>query len=96
MGASGTVELSVTGDGDGERTPAYTLTLSDRQAKIEERGAERPDARISGDRSAWIDAFSPDRDRARLSVSGDAELAHQALDGLMCAANEVGAQRALA
>jgi DNA-binding HxlR family transcriptional regulator len=96
MGARGTVELSVTGDGDGESAPAYTLTLSDGEATIEERGAERPDARISGDKSAWIGAFSPDRDRARLSVSGDAELAHQALDALMCAANEAGAQRAVA
>jgi DNA-binding HxlR family transcriptional regulator len=96
MSASGTVELSVTGDGDGESAPAYTLTLSEGEATIEERGAERPDARISGDKSAWIGAFSPDRDRARLSVSGDAELAHQALDGLMCAANEAGPQRAVA
>jgi DNA-binding HxlR family transcriptional regulator len=96
MGAGGTVELSVTGDGDGESAPAYTLMLSDGPATIEERGAERPDARIRGDKAAWIGAFSPDRDRAQLSVSGDAELAHQALDALMCAAGEAGAQRAVA
>src|ERR1700741_1740347 len=43
-GASGTIEFSVTGDGDGESAPAYTLTRSDGQATIEERVAERPDA----------------------------------------------------
>ena len=61
---------SVTGEEDGETAPAYTLTLADGRATIEERGAERPDARISGDRSAWIGAFSPDRDRGGLSVPG--------------------------
>jgi hypothetical protein len=95
-GAAGTVELSVTGADDGESAPAYTLTLADGRATIEEHTAERPDARISGDKSAWIGAFSPDRDRGRLSVTGDAELAHRALDGLMCASNGAGAQRAVA
>ena len=85
----------MTGD-DGESAPAYTLTLAKGHATIEEHGAERPDARISGDRSAWIGAFSPDRDRAGLSVTGDAELAHRALDELMCASNGAGAQRAVA
>ncbi|MGZ4197787.1 MAG: winged helix-turn-helix transcriptional regulator [Solirubrobacteraceae bacterium] len=95
-GATGTIELSVTGNEEGESAPAYTLTLSDGGATIEERSAERPDASISGDQSAWIGAFSPARDRTALSVTGDAELAHHALDGLMCAANEAGAQRAVA
>ena len=31
-----------------------------------------------------------------MSVTGDAELAHRALDGLMCASNGAGAQRAVA
>jgi hypothetical protein len=95
-GAAGTVELSVTGGDDGESAPAYTLTLADGSATIEEQSAERPDARISGDKSAWIGAFSPDRDRGGLSVTGDAELAHRALDGLMCASNGAGAHRAVA
>ena len=95
-GATGTIELSVTGDEEGESAPAYTLTLSEGHATIEERGAERPDARVSGDKSAWIGAFSPDRDRGSLAVSGDAELAHRALDGLTCAAHEAGTQRAVA
>ena len=95
-GAAGTVELSVTGGDDGESAPAYTLTLADGRATIEEHSAERPDARISGDKSAWIGAFSPDRDRGGLSVTGDAELAHRALDGLMCGSNGAGAQRAVA
>ena len=86
----------MTGDEQDESAPAYTLTLAHGHATIEEHGAERPDARISGDRSAWIGAFSPDRDRNGLSVTGDAELAHRALDGLMCASNGAGAQRAVA
>jgi DNA-binding HxlR family transcriptional regulator len=95
-GATGTIELTVTGDEQGDSAPAYTLTVSDGRVTIEERGAERPDARVSGDRSAWIGAFSPDRDRGGLSITGDAELARRALDGLMCAADGAGAQRAVA
>jgi DNA-binding HxlR family transcriptional regulator len=95
-GATGTVELAVTGDDQGESAPAYTLTLADSHATIEEHSVERPDARISGDKSAWIGAFSPDRDRDGLSVTGDAELAHRALDGLMCASSVAGPQQAVA
>ena len=90
-GSTGTVEFTVTGeDHDGDRTPAYTITLSDSRATVEEREAERPDARVRGDRSAWIGAFSPDRDRGGLSVTGDAELAARALDCLMCASDGAG------
>jgi hypothetical protein len=95
-GTTGTVELSVMGDEQGESAPTYTLTLSDGQATIEEHGAERPDARVSGNKSAWIGAFSPDRDLGGLSVTGDSELAHRALDGLMCASDGAGTQRAVA
>jgi DNA-binding HxlR family transcriptional regulator len=95
-GASGTVELAVTGDEQGESAPAYTLTLADGRVSIEERGSDRPDARISGEKSAWIGAFSPDRHRDGLTVTGDAELARRALDGLMCAVDGTGAQRAVA
>jgi DNA-binding HxlR family transcriptional regulator len=95
-GATGTIELAVTGGEQGESAPAYTLTLSDGRATIQERGADRPDARISGDRPAWIGALSPDRDRQGLSVTGDAELAHRTLDGLVCASNGAGTQRAVA
>ena len=95
-GARGTVELAVTDGGQEESSPAYTLTLSDGQVMVEERAAEQPDARVSGDKSAWIGAFSPDRDRDRLSMSGDTDLARRALDGLMCAADGAGEQRAVA
>lgn len=95
-GASGTIELAVTGDEPRESAPAYTLTLTDGRATIEERAADRSDARVSGDKAAWIVAFSPDRDRGGLSVTGDAQLAHRALDGLMCESSGAGAQRAVA
>jgi DNA-binding HxlR family transcriptional regulator len=95
-GANGTIEFVVTGDGQDESPPAYTLAVSDSRVTIEEREAERADARVSGDKSAWIGAFSPDRDRGGLSITGDAELARRALDGLMCAVGTAGAQRAVA
>jgi DNA-binding HxlR family transcriptional regulator len=90
----GTVEFVVSGDGHGESSPAYTLTVDDAKVSIEERSAERADARVTGDRSAWIGAFSPDRDRNGLAISGDAELASRALDGLMCAVDGTAAHRA--
>ncbi|HEY1511631.1 MAG TPA: winged helix-turn-helix transcriptional regulator [Solirubrobacteraceae bacterium] len=92
----GTVEFVVTGDGQGGSSPAYTLTNTDGTVSIEERSAERADARVTGDRAAWIGAFSPDRDRNGLSISGDAELASRALDGLMCAVDGTAAHRAVA
>jgi DNA-binding HxlR family transcriptional regulator len=97
-GKGGTVEFVVTGDGqgDGQGDPAYTLTLTDGKVSIEERSAEHADARVTGDRAAWIGAFSPDRNRGGLSISGDAEFARRALDGLMCAVDGTAAHRAVA
>ena len=64
-------------DGRGRRSPmpAYALTLAEGLVTLEESEAERADARVRGDRSAWVAAFSPDRDLAGLSIAGDAELA---------------------
>jgi DNA-binding HxlR family transcriptional regulator len=92
----GTVEFVVTGDGHGESAPAYTLILADGEVSIEERSAERADARVTGDRAAWIGAFSPDGNRGSLAISGDGELARHALDGLMCAVDATAAHRAVA
>jgi len=77
-GLRGTVEFAIT---DGETT-SYTLTLSGAGVKIEERRAESPDARVSGDAAAWIAAFSPDGDRSSLHTSGERKLAQQLLDRL--------------
>jgi hypothetical protein len=96
--AHGTVELVVSGvDHDGEPVPPYALTLADGQVTLEESEAERADARVRGDRTAWIAAFSPDRDLAGLSITGDAELAGFVLDCLTCARDRAkAAARAVA
>jgi DNA-binding HxlR family transcriptional regulator len=77
-GASGTVRALVN---DGERC-SYTFTLASGGVTVEEGEAERPTARIAGSTEAWVDAFSPDRDRTRLEISGQRELAEDLLDGL--------------
>jgi DNA-binding HxlR family transcriptional regulator len=93
-GASGTVQVVVTGDG---AIPAYAFTVDDGAVTLAECEAERADARVSGDRTAWIAAFSPDCDRGGLSVKGNTELASFLLDGLACACEPAnGSARAVA
>jgi DNA-binding HxlR family transcriptional regulator len=77
-GAGGAVQAVVN---DGERC-SYTFTLSPDGVTVEERETERPGARITGGTQAWIDAFSPDRDRSGLEISGEGDLARELLDGL--------------
>jgi DNA-binding HxlR family transcriptional regulator len=94
--SAGTVQFLVTGD-DADRAPAYAFTVTDGPITLEEGEAEWADARVSGDRTAWIAAFSPDHDRRGLSVNGDAKLAGVVLDGLAGAYRRVnGAARAVA
>jgi hypothetical protein len=85
---SGTLELTVT---DCNRTggPAvYMVRLSDRGAVIEEREAPAAEVRLSGTETDWIKAFSPARDRSRLTIDGDEGLAGALLDGLAPAVTE--------
>jgi hypothetical protein len=49
---------------------------------IAERDAPAADAVVSGSDSAWITAFSPERDRSGLEQTGDAVLAGTLLDAL--------------
>jgi DNA-binding HxlR family transcriptional regulator len=65
----------------GERS-AYTFTLSDQGVRVEERPADTADARIIGSTADWVRAFSPERDRTGLQITGDAQLAERLLDGL--------------
>ena len=78
---NGTVEFVVENRETSESTP-YTFTVSEKTTSVSEHPAEHPDARVSGERTAWINAFSPDRDRAGLSVAGNADLAGFLLDHL--------------
>jgi DNA-binding HxlR family transcriptional regulator len=76
--AAGTVRCTV----DGERPLSYTFTLSEDEVTIAERDAPAADAVVSGSDSAWITAFSPERDRSGLEQTGDAVLAGTLLDAL--------------
>lgn len=87
----GTVEFTI----DGEAGASVTFTLSPDQVTLAERGAERPDARVSGDRSAWIRTFSPDHDDSGLHITGNESLAHTLLAGLQ-AGQQHGARPAQA
>jgi DNA-binding HxlR family transcriptional regulator len=78
--ATGTVEFVVADDD----LPAYAFTIGEGVVALEERDSTQADARVRGDRGAWIAAFSPDRDRGGLTVSGDAALASLVLDRLVC------------
>jgi hypothetical protein len=60
----------------------YTFTLSREGVSVDEREAENPTARIAGSTATWIAAFSPDRDRTGLEISGRRQLAEALLDGL--------------
>jgi DNA-binding HxlR family transcriptional regulator len=77
-GSTGVVEASVE---DGERC-SYTFTLSSQGVTVEEGTTEDADAEITGPTEAWVAAFSPERNRAGLELSGRRELAEALLDGL--------------
>lgn len=74
----GTVQLTV----EGERPTTYTVTLSDTGTQLEERPATTPHASVTGNVGAWIDAFSPERERGGLELRGDTSLAGRLLDAL--------------
>ncbi len=81
-GARATVEFTIVdGRQDGEAA-SFSFTLSGDRVTLAERPAEDPAARVRGDSAAWISAFSPDRDRDGLEITGDRALAELILDGL--------------
>jgi DNA-binding HxlR family transcriptional regulator len=74
----GTVQFTV----EGETRRSYTFTLAETGVQIEEHEASFADASVKGDLPAWIDAFSPERNRGRLELTGDTALAARLLDAL--------------
>ena len=80
--AKGTVEFVVD---EPDHQAAYTFKLSDDGATVEERRADGPDARVIGTAEDWVKAFSPERDRSALQVSGEPSLVESLLDGLAAA-----------
>jgi DNA-binding HxlR family transcriptional regulator len=78
-GGRGIVEFAVE---EGDEPVCYAFTLSESEITMRECDTEDPDARVSGDRNAWIKAFSPARDSSALSFTGNRQLSELVLDGL--------------
>jgi DNA-binding HxlR family transcriptional regulator len=89
-GLQGTVELNVSDGRDGEPA-SYTLIASDGRIGIEERSAERADARVTGSMAAWVAALSPDHDRSGLQVTGERGLVDRLLDSLVASTRRAAA-----
>ncbi len=77
---SGVVEFTV--EEPRAEPSSFTFTLGEHGVAIEEAGSDAPDATVTGGRSAWISAFSPDRDRSGLLITGKDRLAQRLLDAL--------------
>ncbi len=78
--ATGTVEFDVDGP-DGRA--AFAFALAEDSVTVDEHPGDAPDARVTGPESAWVKAFSPERDRTGLELTGNQELAGALLDGLL-------------
>lgn len=76
---SGTISLAI--EDSGTQT-SYTIAGVDGAVSVSEREGGRADAVISGSRSAWISALSPEHDRRGLEISGNSELASRLIDAL--------------
>lgn len=87
---AGTVEFVVDTP---EGQAAYSFALSEDGVTVEERSAERADARVTGTSEDWVKAFSPERDRSALQVSGEESLAEALLNGLAAAGRRAARAR---
>jgi hypothetical protein len=86
--ARGRIECTVT-DGREGAPIVYGFTFDgDRTSVVEDR-MDDADARVSGDTEAWVGAFSPDRDRGALRISGDGNLVSALLDELSAIGSRV-------
>jgi DNA-binding HxlR family transcriptional regulator len=96
-GARGEVELNVT-DGHREGGPvSYTVTLFGDRTEIAERSSEGASTRVTGETTAWVNAFGPEPDRQGLQIEGDAALAESVLGALtMTGAHSAGVERSRA
>ncbi len=80
--ARGTVQLIVSDGRPSGEAAFYGMALSAYGVTIAERECEWPEAGVSGDTAAWVDALSPDPDRSGLTLSGDRRLAELLLGEL--------------
>jgi DNA-binding HxlR family transcriptional regulator len=81
-GAIGSVEFVVD---DPDRRAVYAFMVAEDGVVVEEHPADGASARVTGPSDAWIKAFSPERDRTGLELTGEVELAGALLDGLVAA-----------
>jgi HxlR-like helix-turn-helix len=77
--ATGTVEFVVD---QPESQASYSFTLAEEGVTVAERAAEGTDSRVTGTVEEWVKAFSPERDRTGLQLTGNVALAESLLDGL--------------
>jgi DNA-binding HxlR family transcriptional regulator len=82
-GIDGTVEFTVDDAKGAGNAVSYSVTARGNRIALEERPAERADARVTGDIAAWVAAFSPDHDRSGLQITGNHGLVDALLDGLV-------------
>ena len=88
-GVAGVVQMTM--HEPDEADCSYSVSVSSHGVTVQECASERADARVAGDREAWVAAFSPAADRSRLAVSGDQSLASALLDGLSARSGRVRA-----
>jgi DNA-binding HxlR family transcriptional regulator len=94
---SGTIEFTVSDGKQDGGAAIYSFSFSSNDVTISEREPSGgADASVSGDKSAWIRAFSPDRDRHGLQITGDRGLAEQLLDGLALSSSHAAERSATA
>jgi DNA-binding HxlR family transcriptional regulator len=86
-GVAGVVQMTM--HEPDEADCSYSVSVSSHGVTVQECPSERADARVDGDREAWVAAFSPAADRSRLAVSGDQSLASALLDGLSARSGRV-------
>jgi DNA-binding HxlR family transcriptional regulator len=84
----GSVELRINAAADGSDV-RYAVSTRDGRVTVQEGVSRRCDALVSGDRSDWIAAFSPDGNRGGLAITGDRALAERLLDELRAGRSEV-------
>jgi DNA-binding HxlR family transcriptional regulator len=81
-GARGTVEFTITDARQDGEPATFSFSLAGDRLTLAERPAESSVAAVRGDTAAWISAFSPERNRDGLEITGDHALAELLLDGL--------------
>jgi DNA-binding HxlR family transcriptional regulator len=81
--ASGTVQFTVSDGKPGGGAASYSFALDADGVTISEHEIEPSNTTVSGDRGAWVRAFSPNHDQSGLEISGDRRLAQILLARLL-------------